>query len=432
MSVREKRRFAGKVAFVTGGGDGIGRAVALQFARDGASVVVAGRTEAKIKETVHMIDGGGGKGLAVPCDVRDENQVRAALEKVKETFGRLDIAVNNAGVEEKSSPAAEQSTEEWRRVLDTNVIGTFLCLKYEVPLLVEQGGGSIVNISSGAGVIGVRGQSAYVASKHAVIGFTKSVALDYVQKGIRVNAVAPGMTASDMMLKRITGGKPENTAKAISSAPIGRFAKTDEIANAVTWLVSDEASYMIGAVVVVDGGQTIVKKIMRKDTARRIVAGGMPLGCTGLRRYSILFGCGVLFLASVSCNRAQTTEKSPLASLRSVQSNKLRAVADFAVFPDRKERSRALFLEASRVLLHPRCANCHPDGDAPAQGMQMTPHQPPVTRGPEGHGVSAWSVAVAIRTEIFFRPAFRELLIGILLHARWRGLERPHTRSVNS
>ena len=167
------------------------------------------------------------------------------------------MAVNNAGVDEKASPSAEQSTEEWKRVLDTNVLGVFLCTKYEVPLLLEQGGGAIVNISSGAGVMGVRGQSAYVASKHAVIGFTKSVALDYADQGIRANVVAPGMTETDMMMKRATGGKLENIARAMSGAPIGRFAKTEEIASAVTWLCSDEATYMLGSAVVVDGGQTI-------------------------------------------------------------------------------------------------------------------------------------------------------------------------------
>ena len=257
MSVANQPGFAGKVAFVTGGGEGIGRAIALQFAKHGASVVVSGRTESKIKETVDLIEKADGKGLALTCDVRKEDQVRAALQKTKEIFGRLDIAVNNAGVDEKASPAADQSVEEFERVLDTNLLGTFLSVKYEVPLMLKQGGGSIINISSGAGVIGVKGISAYVASKHAVIGFSKSVALDYVEQGIRVNVVAPGMTETDMMLKRATGGQPDNIAKAMSGAPIGRFAKTDEIAKAVTWIASDEASYMVGAVLVVDGGQTI-------------------------------------------------------------------------------------------------------------------------------------------------------------------------------
>jgi NAD(P)-dependent dehydrogenase (short-subunit alcohol dehydrogenase family) len=257
MSVANQPKFAGKVAFVTGGGEGIGRAIALQFAKHGASVVVSGRTESKIKETVVLMEEADGKRLEVICDVRKEDQVRAAFQKTKEIVGRLDIAVNNAGVDEKTSPAADQSVEEFERVLDTNLLGTFLSVKYEVPLMLEQGAGSIINISSGAGVIGVKGISAYVASQHAVIGFSKSVALDYVEQGIRVNVVAPGMTETDMMLKRATGGQPDNIAKAISGASIGRFAKTDEIAKAVAWIASDEASYMVGAVVVVDGGQTI-------------------------------------------------------------------------------------------------------------------------------------------------------------------------------
>jgi NAD(P)-dependent dehydrogenase (short-subunit alcohol dehydrogenase family) len=257
VSESANARFLGKVALVTGGGDGIGRAVALQFAKGGAAVIVTGRTESKLAATVQAVESLGARALSIVCDVRNEADVEAALKRVKQVFGRLDIAVNNAGVDEKASPGADQSVEEFRRVLDTNVLGVFLCTKYEVPLILEQKGGSIINISSGAGIIGVQGQSAYVASKHAVIGYSKSVALDYVSQGIRVNVVAPGMTETDMMLKRATGGKPENIAKAMSGAPIGRFAKPDEIANAVTWLASEEASYMIGAVVVVDGGQTI-------------------------------------------------------------------------------------------------------------------------------------------------------------------------------
>ncbi|MGA8938613.1 MAG: glucose 1-dehydrogenase [Acidobacteriaceae bacterium] len=257
MSNSANAKLLGKVALVTGGGDGIGRAVALQLAKQGAAVVITGRTEAKLKETVQTIESLGARALSIVCDVRQEAQIEAALRQIKAVFGRLDIAVNNAGVDEKASAAADQSTEEFRRVLDTNVLGVFLCTKYEVPLMLEHQSGSIINISSGAGVIGVQGQSAYVASKHAVIGYSKSVALDYVSKGIRVNVVAPGMTETDMMLKRATGGKPENIAKAVSGAPIGRFAKPDEIANAVSWLASEDASYMIGAVVVVDGGQTI-------------------------------------------------------------------------------------------------------------------------------------------------------------------------------
>lgn len=138
MSITDTGRFKGKVAFVTGGGEGIGRAIALQLSQGGASVVVTGRTEAKIKETVRLIETAGGKAQAITCDVRKEDEVKAALQKTKETFGRLDMAVNNAGVDEKSSPSADQSTEEWERVINTNVLGTFLCTKYEVPLLLSR------------------------------------------------------------------------------------------------------------------------------------------------------------------------------------------------------------------------------------------------------------------------------------------------------
>jgi NAD(P)-dependent dehydrogenase (short-subunit alcohol dehydrogenase family) len=144
-------KLLGKVALVTGGGDGIGRAVALQLAKQRAAVVVTGRTEAKLKETVQAVEYVGTRALSIVCDVRKEAEVEAALRQVKAVFGRLDIAVNNAGVDEKASPAADQSTEEFRRVLDTNVLGVFLCTKYEVPLMLEHQGGSIINISSGAG-----------------------------------------------------------------------------------------------------------------------------------------------------------------------------------------------------------------------------------------------------------------------------------------
>ncbi len=256
MTTNENGNYAGKVAFVTGAANGIGRATALAFAREGAHVVVADISEQGNQETVRMIEELGGQAIAVKCDVTRTEDVKAALDKTFETFGRLDFAFNNAGVEQKKAATAEIEEEEWDRIVDINLRGVFLCMKYEIPLLLKQGGGAIVNTSSGAGVIGIKGGAAYTAAKHGVIGLTKAAALDYASQNIRVNAVAPGYIGTPMM-DRFTGGTAEGREQVIAEEPVGRMGQPEEIANAVVWLCSDAAAFVVGHALVVDGGQTV-------------------------------------------------------------------------------------------------------------------------------------------------------------------------------
>jgi NAD(P)-dependent dehydrogenase (short-subunit alcohol dehydrogenase family) len=258
MATKLNGSFAGKVAFVTGAGGGIGRAAALAFAREGANVVVADVSEKQNQETAHLIEQQGGRALAVGCDVTKADDVKLALDKTAQTFGRLDFAFNNAGIEpKKPAPTADYDLDEWERIIDIDLRGVFLCMKYEIPLILKHGGGgAIVNTSSGAGVIGIKGSAAYTAAKHAVIGLTRAAALDYAAQNIRVNAVCPGYIDTPMM-DRFTGGTPEGRAKVISEEPIGRMGKPEEIANAVVWLCSEAAGFIVGSAMVIDGGQTI-------------------------------------------------------------------------------------------------------------------------------------------------------------------------------
>ena len=256
MTTMHNGSYAGKVAFVTGAASGMGRATALAFAREGASVVTADISDDGNQETARMIEKLGGQAIAVRCDVTRSEDVKAALDKAEETFGRLDVAFNNAGLEQPAALTADLTEEVWDRIVAINLRGVFLCLKHEIPLMLEHGGGAIVNTSAGAGVMGVKGKAAYTAAKHGVIGLTRAAALDYAESNVRVNAVCPGIIDTPMM-DRFTGGTPEGRTRAISQEPIGRLGRPEEIAATVVWLCSDAASFVVGHAMVVDGGQTV-------------------------------------------------------------------------------------------------------------------------------------------------------------------------------
>jgi NAD(P)-dependent dehydrogenase (short-subunit alcohol dehydrogenase family) len=248
--------FTGKVAIVTGGSAGIGRATAVAFAREGAKVVVASRRVEEGEETVHLIRQAGSDGLFIKTDVAKAADVRTMVEKTVATYGRLDYAFNNAGVvEPKPGPLVEQTEEAFDQIVNVNVKGVWLSMKYEIPEMLKHGGGAIVNMSSVAGMVGFPGVGIYVASKHAVIGLTKTAALEYSKSGVRVNAVNPAAIETDM-LAHVTGGNAEAMAQMGAMHPIGRIGKPEEVADAVIWLCSDKASFVTGHSLLVDGGLT--------------------------------------------------------------------------------------------------------------------------------------------------------------------------------
>src|SRR6266568_3019327 len=244
---------AGKVALVTGAGSGIGRASALTFAREGAKVVVADVVVEGGEETVGMIKRAGGEALFVKADVSQAAEVEALINKTLATYGRLDCAHNNAGIEGAVATTAECTEENWDRIIIINLKGVWLCMKYEIPQMLKQGGGAIVNTASAAGLVGYPRGAAYVASKHGVVGLTKTAALEYAKVGIRVNAVCPGYIRTPLLADTLTS-QPEMEAQIVARHPVGRMGKPEEIAEAVVWLCSDAASFVTGHTMTVDGG----------------------------------------------------------------------------------------------------------------------------------------------------------------------------------
>ena len=243
----------GKVALVTGASSGIGRASALAFAREGAKVVVSDVNVDGGQETVRLIKGNGGEAIFVKADVSQAAEVEALVRQTVTAYGRLDYAHNNAGVEGAFTTTVAYPDESWERVLAVNLKGVWLCMKHEITQMLKQGGGAIVNTASGAGLVGVPNLSAYVASKHGVVGLTKTAALEYAKAGIRVNAVCPGVIDTPMVA-RLTREQPHVAEALVAGEPMGRVGKPEEIAEAAVWLCSDAASFVTGHAMAVDGG----------------------------------------------------------------------------------------------------------------------------------------------------------------------------------
>ncbi|ELZ86084.1 3-oxoacyl-ACP reductase [Haloferax elongans ATCC BAA-1513] len=247
---------SGKVALVTGAASGIGRSTAIRFAEEGAKVALSDVQVDAGQQVVREIEAEGGEAVFFEADVSKEADVAGLVERTVEEFGGLDFAHNNAGIEGTQSSIAEMSIEDFQRVIDINLTGVFLGLKYEIPRLVEQGGGAIVNTSSVAGMTGGANLSHYYAAKHGVIGLTRSAALEVASENIRVNAVLPGVIETPM-IERFVGDDEEAKEGLLATEPIGRFGTPEEVAGAVVYLCSDDASYVTGHPMVVDGGYVV-------------------------------------------------------------------------------------------------------------------------------------------------------------------------------
>ena len=249
-----KISFENKVALVTGAASGLGLATAKAFAESGASVVLADWHEEAAQSAAKELANKGHKTLAVRCDVSDDAQVEAMVKRAVATFGRLDAAYNNAGVQNLLAETADTTQEDYDRVMGINLRGVWSCMKFELQQMRKQGSGTIVNCSSLGGLVGGAERGIYHAAKHGVIGFTKSAALEYAARGIRINAVCPGLIWTPMADQMVAAGQGEALKAMEKSVPMGRVGRPEEIAGAVLWLCSDAASYVTGQAISVDGG----------------------------------------------------------------------------------------------------------------------------------------------------------------------------------
>ena len=249
--------FTGKVALVTGAASGMGLATAIAFAEAGASVVLADVKEASVKAEAQKLVAGGHRAIAVRCDVSDDAQVESLVERTISEFGRLDAAFNNAGVMARIVPTAESTREEWDRVININLRGVWSCMKYELLQMQRQGSGAIVNNASIGAQTGNPGIGSYIASKHGVVGLTRTAALEYVKHGIRVNAVNPGLIDTQIA-RDVVACDEQAYAQLEKGVPMGRAGRPEEIASAVLWLCSPGASYVVGHALTIDGGVTVV------------------------------------------------------------------------------------------------------------------------------------------------------------------------------
>lgn len=248
------QRFQDKVALVTGASSGIGRAAAIAFAKEGAKVVLASRGEAGTLETLRMVEAAGGEGIFVKTDIAIARDVENMVQKTMETYGRLDCAFNNAGVSGPAGPLFQLTEQDFQQVMDVNLKGVWLSLKYELPAMLAGGGGSIVNMSSAAGLIGTVGTAAYTASKHGVVGLTKVAALEYAKAKVRINVVCPSVIDNTVMIEHVKVAYPDVYNYMLGTHPVGRIGQPEEVANAVIWLCSNEASFVTGVAFPVDGG----------------------------------------------------------------------------------------------------------------------------------------------------------------------------------